>query len=239
MRGTAFDLATFGASVRTAFPTLSSALLATYGYLRFSTVADNHITNIVELAENLLIEQFRRDRPNISAIVNSVATMGQDVEDTLWDLSRFRSVSTATGALLDLIGDIVGCSRTSADDDVYRADIYFQIAVNSSSGEPEAMIAVLQRVTRALFIDYTEFSPATVILTVNQPLDAVPTNIHQRMERVKPGGVALEVRFTSSERPFVFGGEGTFPPYFSNGAGFGETGAAYTGVGGDFTEAIS
>lgn len=238
MLGSSFDIGTYGQNVRAGFPRLDSSLIASFGYLRFDMAEDDHITFFHDMMDNLLIEQFRRDRPNLHAIIHSLATLVQDVEDTLWDMGRFRAIDTATGAQLDAIGAIVGCPRSSANDDVYRADIYFQIAVNVSSGEPEIMIAVLQKVTKATRIDYAEQQPAHVILTINENFEPIPSNVYDRMQRIRPAGVSLEIRSTPSATPFIFNGEGDFPPYFV-GEGFGETGVAWTAVGGNIVELIS
>jgi PKD repeat protein len=215
----------------------------THGYGVLSKI--NYVTvegtgiNMAQLIINLLIEQFRRDKQKLHGFLNSVAIMVQDIEDSLTDLKRFRGIISAEGTSLDLIGDIVGCPRTSVDDDIYRADIYFQIAINNSKGTAEELITALKRISGASAVDFSEGQPATITLTINDTIDIPLETIIARLNKIRPAGVKLILKYTHGNTPFIFGGEGSSPPYFSSGSGFGETGAGWETVGGNIVELIS
>lgn len=242
--GTSKDISLFGLDLTGSSPAVDTSLLATFGYIRFdvggggTTGEGLYISDHAARSLALLIEQFKKDKPIINGTVNASVSEAQVTEDTLYDMQRFRSIETASGRQLDLIGDIVGVSRTSADDEVYRADIYFGIFLNSSNGEPETLIAALQQITKAAVIDYAEEYPAAVILTMNGVSGAIPADVMEKLRRLKPAGVRIDLRLNNTETPFIFDGEGGFPPYFV-GEGFGETGALWTEVGGNFTELIT
>jgi len=217
---------------------LLSSLIATYGYIGFAVVKIDYIANHTERALDLLIEEFRKDKPKLHGLIASFTNQMQDAEDTLYDLVRFRSIELASGKQLDELGVVLGLTRTSGDDDEYRADLYFQIFLNISNGEPETLIQSLQMITNAENIHYLGSYPAGVILTINQAVGSLPSNILEKMRRLKAAGVRLDLRLCNTLTPFIFDGEGTFPPVFI-GEGFGETGIGWENVGGNFIELIS
>jgi hypothetical protein len=237
------DISLFGQNVSLdRIPQLSSGLVSSFGYFSYMPSPEGHISTMVEDTISLLVEQFRRDRPGWSGFIRSVALQMQEIEDMWFDLLRFRAISRAAGIQLDKIGEIVGLSRTSGDDTIYRKDLYFQIWLNKSNGEPETLIAVLRKATGGT-IDYSEPCPATVQMTINQSLSGIPDDIYAKMRRVKPAGVALELRYNNSTSPFTFGGDMNppTPPYFLTGGGFGETSVHQdnSAIGGNITELIS
>jgi hypothetical protein len=229
-------------------PDLSSGKLASYGWLTWTPSYGGLISDHIERTINLLIEQFRVDRPFITTLVQSVAKSCQEIENVLYDLIRFRTIALSTGIQLDAIGSVVGCSRTSADDEVYRSDIYFQIYLNKSGGEPETLISALQRVTGAT-IDYSEPATATVLLMINKFVRSLPSNLKTKMKSLTAAGVSLELRYSNSDNQFIFNGDlldssETEPFYISQdpffvGSGFAELYSdSHIDVGGSFVELI-
>lgn len=59
--------------------------------------------------------QLYRDKPNFRALLELYGTVAQEIEDTVFNMLLFRDVETAIGAQLDVIGRIVGQSRTIAN----------------------------------------------------------------------------------------------------------------------------
>jgi len=188
-------------------PSLSSGLMSTYGWLNWEPGPGEHISDMAGKTVALLIEQFRVDRPLITALVKSVGDACQDIEEVLFDLIRFRSVGQATGKQLDEIGNIVGISRTDPNDDIYRSDIYFQIDLNHSNGEPETLISALQRVLHALTVDYCENYPCKVILTANQFTEAMPAKVYSKMKALCVGGVDIDIQYSNATDIFIFNGD--------------------------------
>lgn len=227
------NLSLFGFNRDSSQPQLSSGLIATYGYLDWQPDPGGHIGNIADRTCALLIEQFRVDRPRINALVRSVAQLCQDVENVLYDLIRYRAINLAVGKQLDRIGEIVGLSRTSTDDDAYRSDLYFQIFLNTSGGEPETLISALQRATGAARVDYCEPTPARVVLTANETTKPIQPNLLIRMQSLAAAGVKVDVQINNAANSFIFNGDVLDaidePPYYScindpyfSGLGFGE-----------------
>jgi len=74
------------------------------------------MTNRVEQAQELLIEQYK-DSPNLVATIDAFSVQLQDVEETNQKLLYERSLDTAIGEQLDVIGRIVVLDRPLNDPD--------------------------------------------------------------------------------------------------------------------------
>jgi len=229
---------------------ISPPLMSTYGWAEWVPGLNGHIADHKERTIALLIEQFRVDRPKINSFISSVVASCQEIENVLFDLLRFRSIALATGVQLDKVGAIVGIGRTSLDDEVYRSDIYFQIYLNKSSGEPEVLISALQRVTGSSHIDYCEPSPATVLLFINQAIRPLPSDLFAKMKSLTAAGVSLYIEYSNATDIFVFNGDiqstTAIPPYYIAGdpyfvgLGFSELyGDGHTEGGGSLAELIT
>jgi hypothetical protein len=236
MNTSAFDVSVYGQDVNpNRIPMLSSVLIGTYGYLFGLGAPTEYISNHAARTVGLLIEQFRRERPLINAYITAIAKQCQEVEDALFDLLRFRSIGTANAAQLDEIGAIVGLARTGGDD-LYRSDLYFQVFLNNSNGEPETIIAAAQRITKAMQVLYDEVSPARIIITLRFVLGIIQNNFPAKMKTLKAGGVALQVQINNYQLPFIFSELIPYPAYIA-GAGFGETN--HSEIGGQLTELLT
>ncbi len=79
---------------------------------------------------------------NIRKLLTALLTPIQDVESALQQLLTERSVDTAVGDQLDVIGIIVGQQRLGMDDDDYRRVIRTRISVNRSKGTVSDVLGV-------------------------------------------------------------------------------------------------
>lgn len=79
---------------------------------------------------------------NTEKLVANLATPFQSLEAALQQLLTERSIDTAVGAQLDVIGRIVGQPRNSLDDETYRRYCRARIATNKSNGTIENLITV-------------------------------------------------------------------------------------------------
>lgn len=79
---------------------------------------------------------------NTEKLVATLATPFQSLEAALQQLLTERSIDTAVGAQLDVIGRIVGQPRNGLDDDTYRRYCRARIATNKSNGTIENLITV-------------------------------------------------------------------------------------------------
>jgi len=115
---------------------------------------------------NLLIAQYS-DRPRMLAMLDCLLTCDeltdprglQAAEDVAYQMLALRSVYTATGVNLELVGSLVGQERpgiAGADDEVYRLWILVRIMVNRSNGRWSELLDILERIGITEHIDAIE-----------------------------------------------------------------------------------
>lgn len=79
---------------------------------------------------------------NTEKLVATLATPFQSLENALRQLLLERSIDTAIGAQLDVIGRLVGQARNGLDDDTFRRYCRARITVNRATGVIEELITV-------------------------------------------------------------------------------------------------
>src|SRR5690606_28166017 len=80
-----------------------------------------------------------------------------------------------------------------------------RIAVNRSNGHGEDILRVASLLFERDF-DLTEFYPGAMVLTVTEPVDAVPALEHEMMEDAAAGGVRIDVHCSEDEQADLFRG---------------------------------
>ena len=83
---------------------------------------------------------------NIEKLLAALLVPMQDIENALQQLRYYRSVDTAEGDQLDVIGRIVGQLRLGLDDDTYRRYIRARIATHNSDGTTEDLLTICELV---------------------------------------------------------------------------------------------
>lgn len=99
----------------------------------------------VARAISRLCEQFR-DKPNILALLSALVTPAIDLEAAFLQLLTERTVDTAQGAQLDVLGKLVGQPRNGLGDEDFRRYIRARIAMNQSDGLTEDLLTVARLV---------------------------------------------------------------------------------------------
>ena len=153
-------------------------------------------------------EQFR-DMPNIFAILDSFQEQYDEVYEVLGSLVTDRRIENAVGMQLDLLGSIVGLSRSQASaivsptktesisDELYRLLIKYEIYKHTNGGTYYDVINALQVICDINEIGYQEAvdHPATITLTTE---DSISLDVAEKISRIpliKPAGVALDFYF--------------------------------------------
>lgn len=132
------------------------------------------ITNHAEQAIERLASQFRAatmglDDNNIEGLLRDLISPVQDIEDTLWQLFIERTIYTAVGAQLDVIGRILGFPRNTPDDDIYRVYLLGQIKALRSQGTIDDLISLVQTLVSGTTgqVHLEEYFPAAVVIYVD------------------------------------------------------------------------
>jgi hypothetical protein len=148
-----------------------------------------HITDHVEQAEDLLLEQYK-NKPRTLALLRSFIRRCQELEDAAWEVLLQRFIDNAVGAQLDMLGRIVGQDLDGVDDETYRVYIKARIRVNRSHGRPDDVIDVLRLIETAAFI-YSEQYPATAVVLYEEPSTAPDVALVDLLGATRAGGTAL------------------------------------------------
>lgn len=104
----------------------------------------DHVTGAVRR----LVIQFQK--PKMKAMVTAFVAPIQKLERAIIDLLTLRSIDTAVGEQLNVIGRIVGQKQVAVVDTTYRSLIRARIPANKSSGMAKDVLLV----ARLVFSDY-------------------------------------------------------------------------------------
>lgn len=121
----------------------------------------NEITDHSDAAVDRLAGQFK-NKEKIEGFLRSFTDQVQNFEDVLIQMRDLMTVSTATGAQLDLLGEIVGVTRGGRTDSNYRLAIRAKIAINVSKGTPDEIITIFALLTGATVVQIYEYFPGVV-----------------------------------------------------------------------------
>ena len=120
------------------------------------------ITNAAELAANR-IPQHLYESAEFRGFIEALAGRWQKLETAAHAVRAARYLANATGQTLTYIGNMVGMPRPAGpeDDDLYRALIYAQIAINRSNGSWPDLLNILG-LLNASGIRAIDLYPATI-----------------------------------------------------------------------------
>jgi hypothetical protein len=165
-----------------------------------------HFTDHVTRGVERLIERYRQ--PKTSALLSSWLTEVQAVEDAFYQLLTERNIDTATGAMLDMLGRIVGQPRGGRDDDTYRLWISARVLVERSSGTTEQIIAIADKLAGGNTVKLREYFPGSFVLDMGALDSHTGLQIAQLIVPAKAAGVRFTATWSNVAWPAVF----TFAP---------------------------
>lgn len=136
---------------------------------------------------------------NNEKLVAALATPFQSLENALRQLLTERSVDTAAGDQLDVIGKIVGQLRLGMSDEDFRRHIRARISVNRATGVVEDILTVTDLVVYddAAFYKLEFRGNATIKLTIEDILttELMMTRLMGMLSDTVAGGVRLIIQF--------------------------------------------
>lgn len=141
------------------------------------------LTHVLDHAARALarfIEKLK-GKPKIAAVSNAFNKQNQEIEDANWQLYSERSIDTAVGNQLDILGVIVGERRDGSIDADYRLRIRARIRANLSNGTVEDIFKVFRALlgSAAAMATFTWLDswPARFVFTIGGvtiPMSQVP-----------------------------------------------------------------
>lgn len=139
---------------------------------------------------------------NIEKLIMVLAGPAQDIENAFQQLLLNRTIDTAVGAQLDIIGKVVGQARLGLGDDTYRQYLRARVASNHSQGHFEDLISVATLILNdtGYLVQVQNEGTATVRVLVSQKLlaDAVGQVIYTFLLATKLAGVRVVVEWLPS-----------------------------------------
>lgn len=140
---------------------------------------------------NRLIEFFRKPR-NSAWLRDVVGPQIQEIEDVIWALYQAFDLETAEGAMLDIIGSIVGELRNDRTDTAYRVAVRTRVLVNQSEGSIEELNAIVESADPTLASYLQEFYPAALVFHWFGTWSAITAHdLYVLVRQAKPAGVML------------------------------------------------
>ena len=148
---------------------------------------DNHVSE----AQARLTAVFK-GKVRIEGIIRALVEPLQEIEDVLQDMLNYRSLLTAFGAQLDIIGEIVGQPRQGRSDEDYLNYIIAKIGQNTSKGTASEVIAIFNLLTGSTVPILTELGNATIEIYADTDISALDSDaIYKFMGYVVSAGVGI------------------------------------------------
>lgn len=158
-----------------------------------------------DLAISRLIVQFRESE-NLVGYIRALLQEGNDLEQVFQDILTKRSLDTAEGAQLDIIGEIVGRPRTS-EDSIAIPFFGFQYAIGSdtfsSAGTPSAGSVFLSTGTDEYINQVLNDSAYRTLIKAKILQNKTKTTINDTIEIVLQGINASGVQITEGDKKFT------------------------------------
>ncbi len=167
---------------------------------------------------------------NITKILRALVGPIQAAEDALQQLLTERTVDTAIGAQLDVIGKLVGEARAGATDDDYRRYVRARISTNKSTGRVRDVLKVADLIVYddAAYLRVIQYGQAAFVLRVEDIIvDDITTALVKFMRQTTSAGVRAVVETWPLEESAMFTCDGPG----ETGLGFGDALTPATGGG--------
>lgn len=131
-------------------------------------------------------------KPRIASIVYALAQEAQALEAAAFQLLTLRSVDTATGAALTVLGRIVGENRRERTDERFRIAIRGRILANRSLGRWSTLLRLLALVRPGETYQWFE-GPASILVEANTDDHDLNREVLTLLRAARAAGVDLQM----------------------------------------------
>lgn len=151
-----------------------------------------------------LTEVFKT-KPVIEGILKSAVASIQTAENMIWDIINSRNLNTATGAQLDLLGELVGEPRKGrTEDEEYREAIRLRVRINRSQGRTSDILDIAKLALGDSGFTYSEPATATFVIKYYEAEQAKVLSLINAINDARPAGVYGQLWYTTDEEAHVF-----------------------------------
>ncbi|BAV80952.1 hypothetical protein [Vibrio phage RYC] len=153
---------------------------------------------IPELVDQVEIAQDRptselRYKQNFQDFIEIYVEKAQEVEVALIELCAQKSIDTAQGEWLDLIGKIVGIDRQGLIDEEYRSRINLKISINSSDGTNGSMKQIFDTLTSPEFSRVNDGYNSYGQVMIRAPKNTIGKETFDILEQIRPVATKLNL----------------------------------------------
>lgn len=154
-------------------------------------VITNITTHSVDAIKRFL-HQYK-EKAKLNKLMEAFADEVQEIENALFSLVAGRALSTAQGAQLDLIGEIIDQERGSFDDAFYKILLKVKIGQNTSQGNAQKIIDIFKLLTEADYVHLLNLGNGSIQLNTTGTIAPEDVDfVLRNMERVVAGGVRID-----------------------------------------------
>jgi hypothetical protein len=151
----------------------------------------DYIPDHIELALDTWLSQDRI-KPRLRALMGAAMEQVQYLEDMMWDAYVSTPLTAASGAGLDLWGQILGEPREGAEDADYRRFLEARVLALICEGSQPEIERIWVLITQPIAYAYQDLYPAAYrLLTLRDaPMgDDLIARVKRLMEQVRPAGI--------------------------------------------------
>lgn len=148
------------------------------------------ITRVEQVSSGLskLLEQFK-GKYNTESLLSTYLKETQEIQSVYEQMLDFRSITTAVGKQLDMVGNVVGERRGNRGDDAYRLAILIRIAINTNDGTLPSIQTIVRAYTGADNIQIFEHYPASIYMYIDG--GSPDSSLVDVVKSILPSGVSL------------------------------------------------
>lgn len=126
----------------------------------------DHVTDYLARARARYLEQYK-DKANFDALASVFVAKLQEIEDAFWQLYEERTLDSAVGVQLDVLGRILNIARGPYGDEDYRAILRAQVKLLKSSGTINQLIEIVGLASQGADVSVIESFPAALTVQVS------------------------------------------------------------------------
>lgn len=137
-----------------------------------------------------------RTKPHVRALTETLAERFATEDAIEYELYLAQWISTASGALLNAVGELVGEPRLGRSDDLYRLWIQARVRINRTQGTAADSYHLIRLIAgTATDVHYLPMPPAAYTIEVNGT-DVDAHEMYKLLDAVRPAGVQMNLIYT-------------------------------------------
>ncbi len=157
---------------------------------------------IVEEAESLMLYQFK-DAPKLKGLLCSLIQPLQVIADGVEHFSHGVHIDEVSGHWLDVLGGIVGQSRSGMSDKDFRTWLKIRVMLNRCNGTPEELLSIIKLLLGSDYpLTLAEHKPKDIVMVFLAPMRIPSPTVFSLIRNASPLGLRHHFVNASVNSPF-------------------------------------